>query len=1590
MSGSRPNVNVRIGTEGADKVKRDLEAIGAEGERAGRRIQGATTAASPALQSIAGLSDSAATAVAGLSSRLGVVGSALTGAAAAGAGLGVAITAGLGAAIRGAEQLERLTLRTEAIIKATGGAAGLSAQQIRDLSNEIEDTTLAAGDAVERAAGQLLTFRSVAGDTFGRTLRAAQDLAAAGFGTIESATVQLGKALENPAEGLSALTRVGVSFTAAQKELIETLVATGRAAEAQGVILSAVEQQVGGAGAAEAGGLAGAYHRLGANVDGFREIIGQTGPIQAATMALNALGTAMSGLTSLITPASATQAAEQAVRAAEQALARVQAQNEAQRRASAYGDLPAGAQQAERIAHDNLTEALAALQTLRDDAARTAATRQAQSDAARLQAERETAAAGLRVVRETLDARIKIQEAARQRLQRIDAAERTGGIGADEAARLRAESARREADELAKVEQAHRGVAAATRSVGEAAKDADEHVKAFLKDQEKAATEAAKAQEKAAEEIRRHHERSWDEVANLGVRAFDRVLDAAVQSAVEGGRAWSNFGNVARGALLSLVADAGKLAILNPLLNSVLPLSGGARPTLDAALGGGSGFGDLLGLSSLIPKDGIMSALGISTSGIGASIFGTPGAASFAGGPLAGVIANPGTPGLLGMGGTSLLGGSALTLGGAAMGIGGGFMAGTMINQMLGRSENQQSNGMIGSGLGAAAGFLIGGPLGALLGGAAGGGLGGLFGPGESVRGYGYRLEAADDGLLRMGQSFYNPEGEAAFQQATAGIDALNAWMGQRGITVGGAASVGGNRNGPDYSHATAGSFREGVSQLYYHSSDPTLQNALSARGNQFGDIEELQRFVDGFQAVQATIEALTAEPVPQFTAQMEAITATFDAAIEQAREYGLAEDALAAARAEAIADLQAQRDEYFRQAGVSLEVRRLRAEGRTLEAELAQQAEGARQQLEAAAAELDRWAASAAEKSRLLVDLEEVQAAERAEIIARYGEQAAQALRQAGGNIRAWLDNLASGTAGGASPTDRLAAAQSAFDRDRVLATGGDRDALGRITGSADALLGAGRDMFASGSGFQAIKAGIVGALGSLPVVQSYDAMQTAALEAIQAALENGTLTTAISPSGNLVTIAGGIALAGVERLLAELHASLYTVGDAINRQVFAGTQQAGEVGRVLNEVLVDQTAAAYEIGTALNNSINTAVAQLILVRGDVLTSAANVVSAIAAGAGPTVSAINAGNTIAVDAAAAATTGTALTNTLLGQLRGVAANDNLLAPLVDINTSLGTVDASIRDINASLATVHAAIQQVGTAVMTHTTLLRGNVAIVAADLKAGFAAANTIAVDAAKAATTGTAIGNSHLAAILAATQAGTAHGLVTAGQIQVVANRAHSAVLHIATHQQYTLQGNARLVDINTSLGTVHAAIRDVNASLATVHGAIANGLAASNTIAVDAAAAATTGTALGNTLLADVRLATDRVASSVMSNITLLRGGFAINLADLKTGLTAALDAGNLIAADAANASTLSLAAANTIAVDSNAALVTVLGRIELALAGLRQDMADVKAHLSAGNTIAATGHQIVATTTRDTLAITNDELSRVNTNLRALVA
>ena len=174
----------------------------------------------------------------------------------------VAVGFALRKVIKDVAGAEQQFFKLQAILRATGNSAGLSLQEIETLSQEIGIATLASTQKVRDAAGILLTFKSIQGDVFKNALRLTQDLSEVGFGDLRTASMQLGKALEEPIVGLGALRRVGVSFTEAQKEQIRVLDMTGRKAEAQEIILKALNSQVGGAGVNAARGLSGAIDSL--------------------------------------------------------------------------------------------------------------------------------------------------------------------------------------------------------------------------------------------------------------------------------------------------------------------------------------------------------------------------------------------------------------------------------------------------------------------------------------------------------------------------------------------------------------------------------------------------------------------------------------------------------------------------------------------------------------------------------------------------------------------------------------------------------------------------------------------------------------------------------------------------------------------------------------------------------------------------------------------------------------------------------------------------------------------------------------------------------------------------------------------------------------------------------------------------------------------------------------------------------------------------------------------------------------------------------------------------------------------------------
>lgn len=157
-----------------------------------------------------------------------------------------------------AEEAQKIGAQTEAVIKSTGAAAGLTADQIGDLAGAISAKTGIDDEAIQNGENLLLTFtnlRNEAGagrDIFDQATKIMVDMGVAMGGDASSSAIQLGKALNDPAKGITALTKVGVTFTEEQKAQIKAMQESGDMAGAQGVILAELSKEFGGSAEAQA------------------------------------------------------------------------------------------------------------------------------------------------------------------------------------------------------------------------------------------------------------------------------------------------------------------------------------------------------------------------------------------------------------------------------------------------------------------------------------------------------------------------------------------------------------------------------------------------------------------------------------------------------------------------------------------------------------------------------------------------------------------------------------------------------------------------------------------------------------------------------------------------------------------------------------------------------------------------------------------------------------------------------------------------------------------------------------------------------------------------------------------------------------------------------------------------------------------------------------------------------------------------------------------------------------------------------------------------------------------------------------------
>ena len=113
------------------------------------------------------------------------------------AALGAAF--GAGSAISAAKEDARAMQKLEAVLKATGGAAGYSAEEIGAYASELQKATNYGDEVTVGAAAIIASFKNIRGDNFKTAIALAQDMATVLNIDLDSAAKKLGKTLKSVA-----------------------------------------------------------------------------------------------------------------------------------------------------------------------------------------------------------------------------------------------------------------------------------------------------------------------------------------------------------------------------------------------------------------------------------------------------------------------------------------------------------------------------------------------------------------------------------------------------------------------------------------------------------------------------------------------------------------------------------------------------------------------------------------------------------------------------------------------------------------------------------------------------------------------------------------------------------------------------------------------------------------------------------------------------------------------------------------------------------------------------------------------------------------------------------------------------------------------------------------------------------------------------------------------------------------------------------------------------------------------------------------------------------------------------------------------
>jgi len=145
----------------------------------------------------------------------------------------------------------------QAGLDSTNNAIGVTSMQFQKMAAESQKVGIFGDEKIlQNLTAQFLTFGNIGASNFDRIQKSAMDVTAKLKGVnatgedLKATAIMMGKAMDDPIRGMSAMRRVGISFSDSEVESVKIMMKHNDVIGAQNLMLQAIERQYGGTNAA--------------------------------------------------------------------------------------------------------------------------------------------------------------------------------------------------------------------------------------------------------------------------------------------------------------------------------------------------------------------------------------------------------------------------------------------------------------------------------------------------------------------------------------------------------------------------------------------------------------------------------------------------------------------------------------------------------------------------------------------------------------------------------------------------------------------------------------------------------------------------------------------------------------------------------------------------------------------------------------------------------------------------------------------------------------------------------------------------------------------------------------------------------------------------------------------------------------------------------------------------------------------------------------------------------------------------------------------------------------------------------------------